>query len=115
MSENHVVGLKAYFAVITTLLVLTAITVWAAFNDFGSANTVVAMAIAAIKALVVAAIFMHLKFAARINWVFAASGIVFLMIMILFVVADIQGRHWQYLPQPWEKAPAAVVTPAPHP
>ncbi len=108
--QHHIVGLKTYFMVITSLMVLTAITVWAAFNDFGAANTVVALAIAAVKTVIVAAIFMHLKYSARINWAFAVAGIVFLMIMISFVAADIQGRHWQYRAQGWD-VPLSVEVP----
>lgn len=105
--SDHVVGLKAYFAVITTLMVLTAVTVWAAFNDFGAMNTPLALAIAGAKALVVAAIFMHLKYSPKINWAFAGSGIVFFLIMIAFVVGDIAGRSLQYRAKAWREAPAA--------
>ena len=78
-------------------------------------NTPVAMGIAGFKAFIVAAIFMHLKYSARINWAFAVSGIVFLLIMIVFVASDITGRHWQYQPSSWEKTavPAASI-PAAH-
>ena len=59
--ENHVVGLKVYFTIITILMVLTAITVWAAFQDFGFLNNVVAITIAVIKAVLVVVFFMHLR------------------------------------------------------
>jgi cytochrome c oxidase subunit 4 len=109
MSGNHVVGLKSYFAVIVSLLALTVVTVWAAFQDFGYANTLVAMGIAVIKTLLVVAIFMHLKYAARINWVFAASGVIFLAVLIGFVVGDIKGRRMQVQAQPWDPPVAATA------
>ena len=113
MSEqHHVVGLKTYFAVISALMVLTGVTVLAAYQDFGALNNVIMLAIAFVKAFLVVAIFMHLKYSARINWVFAASGLAFFLIMIAFVVADYKGREMQYRPEPWQKPVAAV--PASH-
>ena len=110
--QHHVVGLKPYLAVISALLALTALTVFAAFRDFGALNNVIMLAIAFAKAFLVAAIFMHLKYSARINWVFAASGLVFFLVMISFVVADYKGRTWQYRAQPWQ-AQAQVSSPSP--
>ena len=42
-------------------MVLTALTVWAAYQHLGVWNTPVALAIAVAKALMVALIFMHLR------------------------------------------------------
>jgi cytochrome c oxidase subunit IV len=114
MSKNHIVPVKTYLAVITTLLALTAITVWAAFQDFGALNGPVALAIAAIKTMLVVTIFMHLKYSARIIWLFAASGVVFLLVMIAFVVGDIAGRPLQYRARTWENPPVDATT-ASHP
>ena len=52
---------KAYFAVFGALMALTGLTVWASFLHLGVWNTPVALAIAVTKALLVALIFMHLK------------------------------------------------------
>jgi cytochrome c oxidase subunit 4 len=54
--------IKGYLMVGAALLVFTAITVFLSYVDFGSqkANIVVAMIVAAFKAGLVAAIFMHL-------------------------------------------------------
>ncbi len=109
MSQGHVVGLKPYLAVITALLLLTGATVWAAFHDFGALNTPIALGIAAIKALIVAAIFMHLKYSPRINWLFASCGVVFVLIMIAFVVGDVKGEHMQYQAQQWNPPPVAAA------
>ncbi len=105
MSEHkpHVVGIPAYLGIITALMILTGITVWAAFQDFGAMNNVVAMAIAAVKTLLVVAIFMHLRYSAKIVWMFAGSGIVFFIIMMTFLLGDYKGRALQQGAQPWEK------------
>ena len=111
MSTSHEhPGLKAYFGVISLLMALTALTVWAAFHDFGALNTPVALLIAFVKAFAVAAIFMHLRGSPRINWAFAGSGLIFLLLLIAFVVGDIKGRRIQYHAQPWENAPSQLVT-----
>jgi len=47
---EHIVSAKSYIAVFVTLLVLTATTTAVAFADLGPWNTVVALAIAFIKA-----------------------------------------------------------------
>jgi cytochrome c oxidase subunit 4 len=54
---------KGYLMVGTGLLVLTGVTVWLSYVDFGSQNwnIIVAMIVATFKAGMVAAIFMHLK------------------------------------------------------
>ncbi len=113
--QHHVVGVKTYLGVILALMALTGVTVAAAFQDFGPLNNVIMLAIAFVKAFLVAAIFMHLKYSARINWVFAASGLLFFLIMIGFVVGDYKGKAWQYRAQPWLQPatpPAAAAAPA---
>ena len=110
-SKHHVVGVGPYLAVIATLMVLTVVTVWAAFKDFGAMNNVVAMGIAAVKTMFVVTIFMHLKYAAKITWMFAGMGVVFFIIMITFLMGDYFGRHLQQWPAGWEQ-PAAVSAPA---
>ena len=105
-AKHHVVGVGTYLAVIAALMVLTLITVWAAFQDFGALNTPVALIIAIVKALLVAAIFMHLKYSAKITWVFAISGVAFFLVMIAFVVGDYKGRDIQQRPAAWETFPS---------
>lgn len=108
MSDHPIVSLKTYFAVIVALFALTALTVWAAFQDFGAMNNLVAMGIAAVKALLVVSIFMHLKYSARIVWMYAGAGVVFFAIMIAFILGDYHGRPMQDRPVAWETPPAAV-------
>jgi cytochrome c oxidase subunit IV len=95
MAEHHnspTVGI--YLAVFSTLMVLTAATVWAAFQDFGAYNNVVALGIACIKAFVVIVFFMHVKYASRLVWLFVGAGFLFLLIMFAFLMADYLSRGW---------------------
>ena len=61
MSE-HIVSAKTNIAVWLALLVLTGLTAGIAFVDLGPFNTVVALVIATVKALLVVLIFMHVKY-----------------------------------------------------
>jgi cytochrome c oxidase subunit IV len=85
-------GPKAYAATLAALLVLTAITVAVAQFDFGSVNVVVALVIATIKATLVALIFMHLRWDKPLYGIMAASGFLFLGLMLMFCITDIDSR-----------------------
>ena len=88
----HVLPLKTYFATFGTLLVLTVVTVAASRFDFGAANLFIALAIALIKATVVAAIFMHLKWDLRFHAIALGSSLVFLGIFVTFTMFDTNYR-----------------------
>lgn len=111
--QHHVVPLRVYFTIITTLFLLTGLTVWVAFQDFGVFNDLVALSIAVFKALLVVMFFMHLKYSARILWLYAGAGGVWFIIMIALMLSDYRSREWLPVPQAWE-APAAAGTPASH-
>lgn len=89
---HHIIPLKTYLGVFWALIVLTVITVLAAQFDFGALNTVVAMAIASVKAFFVLAYFMHLKYDDRVYLVGFLSAIFFLVVMYFFSVLDILTR-----------------------
>lgn len=82
-------------------MVLTALTVWVAFLDLGFLNTVAALAIAMVKATLVVLYFMHVRYGNRLTWVFVICGFLWLMILLVFLMADYVSRSWQYLPQSW--------------
>jgi len=99
---------KSYYCVFATLACLTIVTVLVAqwhFSDTG--NVIVALLIAAFKASLVAAIFMHLKWekAPSIWWVLVICGIFFVALIFLPVLTmnDLppQAQHgmWDVVPQ----------------
>ena len=88
------VPLRIYFAVFAALIAFTAATVAAAFTDLGPFNTVVALSIAAVKALLVLLYFMHLCYSSRLTWAFAATGFVWLALIISLTMSDIASRGW---------------------
>ena len=87
-SGHHVLPLKIYLGVAGALLLMTIITVAAAQFNFGAWNLVIAMAIAAMKALLVVLFFMHLKYDSGIYGIAMGGAILFLSIFIVFTMFD---------------------------
>jgi cytochrome c oxidase subunit 4 len=83
-----------YFGIYAALLALTALTTASAFADLGGWHTVVALAIAVTKALLVLLFFMHLLHSPRLTWLTAAAGVFFLGIMLTLTFSDYLTRHW---------------------
>ena len=95
MNSDHVVSIKLYSAIFGALLVMTLATAGAAFIDLGgNLNTVVAMLIAACKALLVILFFMHVRYSSRLTWVFVGAGFFWLMILLSLTLADVLSRRW---------------------
>lgn len=86
--------LKAYLAVFATLMALTTLTVWAAFQHLGVWNTPVALAIAVTKALLVALVFMHLRGSPRLTGFVVAASVLWLAMLILITTSDYLTRSW---------------------
>ncbi len=92
---HHVLPLKVYINVFVSLLVLTAVTVLVAQFDFGSFNAFIAMAVATVKATLVAMYFMHLKYDDKTNTLCLVSGFFFLIVMFAFIALDLSSRAVQ--------------------
>jgi len=93
-TESHTShgGPKIYTANLFALLFLTVITVAAASFNFGSANVVIALAIATLKAILVALFFMHLLWDKPVNAIIAIAGFLFLGIFLMFDFIDVTTR-----------------------
>lgn len=79
---------KRYYATFGALLVLTAVTVGVAYVDLGVLSQPVALAIAVCKASLVMIFFMHLDHSSTLVRIFAGSGLAWLLIMLIYTVAD---------------------------
>ncbi len=90
----HVVPRRSYFTVFVALMMLTMLTYSAAYWDFGSLNFAIAMAIAVTKATLVVLIFMHVRYSARLVWVFVVAGFAWLFLMIAGTFQDYLSRGW---------------------
>jgi cytochrome c oxidase subunit 4 len=106
--SSHVVSLKIYLVIFFTLLALTATTVGVAFVDMGGhLNTVVAISIAVFKAMLVVLYFMHLRYSGHLLKLVAASGLLWLTILLSLTMSDYLTRNWIVQPTGWtEIAPA---------
>lgn len=91
MSEK-IVPKRVYFTIFGLLLFFTGLTVWVASLDLGALNTIVALAIAVTKALLVALWFMHIKYSKRLTQIVVASGLFWLVIMIALTMFDYSTR-----------------------
>jgi cytochrome c oxidase subunit 4 len=93
MSE-HIVSKKIYFLIFGALMLLTLLTVVAANYDLGSEkiNTIVALAIAVTKAMLVVLYFMHVRYSSRLTWVVVAGGFLWLLIMVGLTLSDYLSR-----------------------
>jgi len=89
---------KTYLLIFLALMGLTALTVAAAFINFGAFNTTIALVIAAIKASLVLWFFMHVRHADVLAKVFAFTGFYWLLLLIGLTLADYQTRKWQDFP-----------------
>lgn len=89
---HHIIPLATYFKVFGALIVLTVLTVGVATPvtgvSFGALNAVIAFAIATVKAGLVFAIFMHLKYDNMMNRVIIFSSFFFLVILWFFCILD---------------------------
>ena len=91
MSE-HIVSPKIYFAIFASLMIGTIITVWAAFQNFGPFNIVIALAIATIKASLVVLYFMHARYSPRRTHLVIICAVFWLAIMLALTLTDYQSR-----------------------
>ena len=92
MSE-HIVSPKIYLAIFLTLMAGTAITVWAAFQNFGKFNIVIALAIATFKATLVVLYFMHARYSPKRTQLVIVCSVFWLAIMLALTLSDYQTRE----------------------
>lgn len=85
---GHVVPLKTLAFVLLALLVLTVVTVITGKMNFHGWDLKIAMLIATVKASLVCAFFMHLKWDKPLNGVFFLISILFVGIFLAYTVTD---------------------------
>jgi len=94
MSSVHVSPLSTYFTIFGALMVLSALTVGAAFVNLGSLNPVVALAIAGLKATLVILFFMHVKYSSRLTKLTVVLSLFFVAILFAETLMDYATRGW---------------------
>lgn len=103
MSE-HIVSPRIYLVIFASLMLGTGITVWAAFQDFGKFNIVIALVIATIKATLVVLYFMHARYSPRRTQMVIVCSVFWLAIMLALTLTDYDTRS----PRETRLAPSAI-------
>lgn len=102
--EQHfdiIVPVRTYVLTFVALLILTAATTGVAYIDLGAYNTVVALAIAVIKMLLVILFFMHVKYHPGLTRIAIVCAFFWLGIMMTLTLSDELTRGWEMNPSPW--------------
>lgn len=109
-AKIHIVSVRAYVIILAALMAFLILTIVLAFFDIdawsrshhlgGGWNTAIALTIAVIKAMLIALMFMHLKFSPRLTWIFASAGVVWLGIMLTLTMTDYLTRNSAIAPSP---------------
>jgi len=89
---EHIVQPGTYVVIITTLLILTGLTVYAATIDLERFNIVVALLIATLKATLVVLIFMHAKYSPRRTQMVILAAVFWLVILLFMTMSDYVSR-----------------------
>jgi cytochrome c oxidase subunit 4 len=89
---------RAYIRSYIALLLLTAATTAVAFIDLGPVNTLLAIAIAGLKALIIALFFMHLIASPNLVRVIAIAALIWVAILMALTAGDFVTRGWLPVP-----------------
>ena len=90
--SKHIVSPIVYIVIFVSLMLGTAITIWAAFQNFGKFNIVIALAIATIKATLVVLYFMHARYSPGRTQLVIVCSVFWLAIMLALTLADYDTR-----------------------
>ena len=100
--SHHVVPFKTYLNILLALLALTGLTVLMAPPvtgiDLGPLNAVIAILIASVKAGLVGAYFMHLKYDSKMYILMIFLAVFFVLLLFAFSAMDIYTRILQVSP-----------------
>lgn len=105
-----IVPAKVYVLTFIALLLLTGLTTGVAYIDLGVFNTVVALAIAVAKMLLVILFFMHVKYQPGLTRIAILCAFFWLGIMMTLTLSDELTRGWEMNPAPW----SALIPHIPH-
>jgi cytochrome c oxidase subunit IV len=90
--HEHISPLSNYYKVFGALLVLTGLTYAVSYMSLGPASLPVAIVVATVKASLVCAYFMHLKYDDRYHVFVFLSTLIFVGIFFTFTLFDLQSR-----------------------
>jgi cytochrome c oxidase subunit IV len=108
--SHQIVALRTYLFVFAGLIGLTLLTTGVAFINLGPFNTVVALAIAFSKMLLVVFFFMHLRQSSALVKIVLLAGFFWLALLIALTTSDYRTRSWTPAPDSW-----STTAPPTHP
>jgi len=110
---EHIVKPGTYVAIISTLLCLTGLTVYAAYVNLGKFNIVVALAIGTLKATLVVLFFMHAKYSPRRTQLVILAGIFWLALLLFLTLGDYVSRvDYRGLHSPFTRVTSQGIHPS---
>jgi cytochrome c oxidase subunit 4 len=95
---SHVSPISLYVTIFLALMVMTGVTVGAAFVNLGWFNFPLAMIIACFKASLVIWYFMHVKYQSRLTKLTVATGLFFLTILLGMMLIDYSSKDFTPMP-----------------
>jgi len=95
MSTEHILPKRTYYTVFAILIACTYLTWQVAYFDLGALNAVVALGIAALKAVLVVLFFMHVRYGTRLTWAVIVAGVFWLTILLAVTMSDYLTRGWK--------------------
>jgi cytochrome c oxidase subunit 4 len=95
ISGSHILPKRTYCWIYVILLVFTYLTWQIAFFDLGVLNTVAAVTIAVLKAVLVVLFFMHVRYSTRLTWVVVIGSVFWLAILLTLTLGDYLTRGWR--------------------
>ena len=88
---SHVMSPRMLLTVFAALVMLTIVTVAAAQVSFGAWEVWVSLGIASVKATLVAAYFMHLRYDKSFNGLVFIASLLFVALFLALTLMDLQG------------------------
>jgi len=95
---SHIAPKSMYYTIFGILMVMTGLTVYAAFHHLGVFNFPVAIGIAITKATLVVLFFMHAKYSSRLTKLFVGMSFFFLIILLSLTLTDYMSRGLKTYP-----------------
>jgi cytochrome c oxidase subunit 4 len=95
---SHIAPKSMYYTIFGILMVMTGLTVFAAFHHLGVFNFPVAIGIAITKATLVVLFFMHAKYSSRLTKLFVGMSFFFLIILLSLTLTDYMSRGLKTYP-----------------
>ena len=92
--QAHYLPIRTYLIVFAALMLLLLLTIGVAFINLGPLSLIIALVIAAAKAILIMLYFMHVKYSNKLVWLFSGAGFLWLAILIGLTASDYISRYW---------------------